>query len=106
MDRQGCEACRFLLREDHGYSNWTVMGTVTTCLKDVNPNMPCDDDHVGGTEAQRQALAYGETCEAREAGDYIWIDCDGEESDAIKANPSHVLDDVRPLLWRHFGWDE
>lgn len=72
----GCEGCKFLCRQDDGYSNWTVMGVSLRCLKRVNPHMPASDDIE--SYATEQALKYGETCTARVAGDGPWFDVDGE----------------------------
>lgn len=75
----GCEGCKFLMREDGGYSNYTVMDTTVTCLKGVNPSLPLRDDVE--TATFDAALAFGESCPVRVAGDGPWYDVDGETTD-------------------------
>jgi hypothetical protein len=82
----GCEGCRFLVRQDYGYSNYTTMGTQVYCLKGVNPHTPLDSDMED--PKLETALAYGETCSDRVAGDGAWLDVDGEALDDLaKSDP-------------------
>jgi hypothetical protein len=37
-----CSECIYSIREDNGYSNYTVEGTDIDCLKSLNPNFPVD----------------------------------------------------------------
>lgn len=76
---KGCETCKWFMRQDYGYSNYTTEGTEGHCLKRLNPHLPADLDAWGDKKsATEQALAFGETCPARTAGDGPWFDCDGD----------------------------
>lgn len=71
----GCEGCKFLKRQDNGWSNWTVDSSEVSCLKKLNPALPLSDGDVTSSEF-KQALAFGETCSARVEGDGPWFDVD------------------------------
>ena len=89
MTTKGCETCRWFLRCDYGYSNWTVEGTNGDCLKGVNPHLPADLDAYGSDKGKTErALAFGESCAQRVQGDGAWFDVDGDTTnDAYKDEP-------------------
>lgn len=69
-----CKDCKMLLREDSGYSNWTVVDVTLSCMKKINPLMPCNDsaDKLG------EALDFGNNCQEKIPGYGPWFDVDGE----------------------------
>lgn len=79
-DAKGCEGCRYLMRMDTGYSNYTVTGTSVACLKGVNPGMPlCDEDVESATFDA--VMGFGETCATKSPGYGPWFDVDGDVTD-------------------------
>lgn len=76
----GCEGCKYLMRQDEGYSNYTDMSTSLDCLKGVHPALPLSDADIEGP-ALEAALSFGETCPARVAGDGPWFDVEGDVTD-------------------------
>ncbi len=95
---KGCETCRFFLRQDYGYSNYTTEGAYGSCLKSLNPHMPLDLDAYGEDAGKSErALAFGEGCGARIEGEGPWFDVDGEvTNDTYKDKP-----DIYALLLAH-----
>lgn len=84
---RGCEGCKFLERRDTGYSNWTVTGSAIDCLRNLNPHTPLCDEDVESAKFEA-ALAFGETCSSRVAGEGPWFDVDGEvTADDYKDDP-------------------
>ena len=75
-EKAGCETCKFLRRQDYGYSNWTVEGATLDCLKRLHPMEEIDDQFE--SRAFAEAMAFGATCAGRVEGDGPYFDCDGE----------------------------
>ena len=76
MGERRCETCKFLYKQDQGYSNYTVTETVLNCLKMLNPSLPKDEDY--RPEGGDPALAFGATCVSYAAGEPLMIDCEHE----------------------------
>lgn len=72
-----CETCKFLYKQDAGYSNYTVLETVLHCLKKLNPAMPKDEEY--RPEGGDPAFAFGETCDGYAEGEGLHIDVDHDE---------------------------
>lgn len=57
---KSCKGCKYLLRKDEGYSNYTVMETLLYCLKDQNSHLPALLPYEWGdgslTEHERRGL--------------------------------------------------
>jgi len=62
-EKAGCETCKFLRRQDYGYSNWTVEGATLDCLKRLHPMEEIDDQFE--SRAFAEAMAFGATCAGR-----------------------------------------
>lgn len=74
---KGCTTCKWRMEKQTGYSNYTVIGSIYTCLKDANPGMPYDDETMSWEESS-EIQKFGETCESHEEGDAASFDVDGE----------------------------
>jgi hypothetical protein len=72
---KSCSTCVFSLLQDHGYSNWTVEGTVISCYYDLNPGFPTDRFYDLAVE-----LKYAEQCEKYKEGAPARFDVDGENT--------------------------
>jgi len=69
---EDCTKCKFLLKQDTGYSNYTVLDTELECLKGLNPNLPKTEEYrpQGGDHALKLE------CAGFSAGEPLEIDCD------------------------------
>lgn len=74
-----CATCLLCLRQDEGYSNWTVEGTALWCLAGLNPALD------GSGEPWREpspelaaALDVALTCPKYREGAPAWMDVDQE----------------------------
>jgi len=74
-EKGGCESCKYLRRQDYGYSNYTVTGTDVDCLQRIHPMETISDDLE--SEQFSKAMAFGQTCPSRVEGEVVWFDCDG-----------------------------
>ncbi len=79
-DFKSCANCKFLCKQDTGYSNYTVEGTECYCLIAKNPAMDSADntvdvDYNGNTEAYK----FANGCSFYNPGDPWHLDVDGEE---------------------------
>lgn len=95
---KGCEECVFLLREDVGYSNWTVEDTVLYCLKDLNPKLPTEEPYP--VEKVADLVDFGRTCPGRIKGVPLYVDVDREDD---PAKDESILPEVLELYRR---WDK
>ena len=68
-----CIDCSYCVRQEYGYSNYTVEGVEVHCLLDANPKFPVDSFY--GEEPE---LKYANQCEKFLPGDCVDIDCDRE----------------------------
>lgn len=66
-----CTECRFCILQDYGYSNYSVCGTEADCLKNLNPDLPCDTFY-----DEEPALLYAERCGSFESGRPVEVDVD------------------------------
>lgn len=71
---ESCEKCKYCLRVDEGYSNWTVEGTTAHCLLGLNPGMPKDMYY-----GEEPVLKFADTCNGFAPGDGPHIDVDRED---------------------------
>lgn len=81
-----CIGCKYLYKQDRGYSNYTVEETEVLCALNLNPSLPAsepfdwefdlgiavDADNWGATKSGR--------CERYSAGPMVVLDVDGELS--------------------------
>ena len=68
-----CSRCKYSIREDNGYSNWTVEGCDIDCLKKLNPKFPVDAWY---GECPEGDLA--QTCPSYTEGDGVNVDVEHE----------------------------
>ena len=64
------------MREDNGYSNYTVEGTDLICLKNLNPQFPVDAWYGECPEG-----LFAAECQSYAAGHGPHVDVDREEGD-------------------------
>lgn len=81
-----CTMCVLCLREDYGYSNYTVEGTTLECLAGLNPEMSgkdAQDTRHRWNEAEFDALApildVAKTCPRFREGAPATLDVDKED---------------------------
>lgn len=79
-DRQrSCATCRFCVKRDHGYSNWTVMSTAFYCLLGLNPALDGEEEPYHElTPALTAALDVALTCPRYRDGAPVHLDVDME----------------------------
>lgn len=103
-----CEDCKFLYKQDEGYSNYTVTDTTLHCLKNLNPAMPKDEDY--RPQGGDPALAFGETCAGFSAGEGLHIDPEREDApdDDSQSIAPHYTDDEEIIAafnsYEHKDW--
>ena len=68
-----CTDCKYCIKLDTGYSNWTVMGTDVDCLRGLNPGFP-EDEFYG----KEPSLLYAQKCDNFIKGKCVWINVDME----------------------------
>jgi len=68
-----CDACRWCLLEDYGYSNYTVEGTYVHCLKELHPGSGFDRFY--GDDSRLDVAA---SCPAFSPGEPVEVDVDRE----------------------------
>jgi hypothetical protein len=74
-----CVGCKFLCRQDHGYSNYTVTETEAFCAKSNNPNLPADEPYNWILDGSDMWPATNESrCASFVSGDAAYFDVDGE----------------------------
>ena len=71
-----CGNCKFSLKIDSGYSNWTVEGTDIHCLKKLNKDLPADAWYNACQEGE-----FAEDCEEYKEGKPPAVDVDRERGD-------------------------
>ena len=71
-----CNACKYHLNQDTGYSNYTVEGRDIYCLLEQNPDLPVDLWY--GDEPK---LDFAETCASFQPGDGVYVDVDHDDGD-------------------------
>jgi hypothetical protein len=72
--KKSCEQCKFCIREDHGYSNWTVEGTYIHCAKGLHP-----EDGFDRFYGEDERLYFAENCSSFTPGLALDLDVDGDE---------------------------
>src|SRR5690606_8248218 len=79
MACNSCAKCKFLYRQDRGWSNWTVEETEVLCSRNRNPNLPArepwDWDCLGD---DNWPLTNQSACELFAAGAQVSLDVEGE----------------------------
>lgn len=74
-----CTTCIFCLREDYGYSNYTVEGTSLSCLQGLNPALDGQDEPWREVTPELAAiLDVAKTCPKYKQGTPAAVDCDRE----------------------------
>jgi len=87
-----CLTCENCLCVDHGYSNWTVEGTVMHCILNVHPDFPCDRWYGENPKSE-----FARNCEQYVRTDECpWLDVDGEQFE-------HLPDDHRAYIDKEEG---
>jgi hypothetical protein len=70
-----CSKCKFSLKQEVGYSNWTVEGCDLYCLKGLNKSLPAD-----GWYGECPEGFFAEECSSYiESRETILIDVDKED---------------------------
>ena len=69
-----CLNCQWIVQQDEGYSNWTVMGYQATCMFGLNSFNSDDKDH----DARN---VFAEECSHFEEGIRLEFDVDCEDVD-------------------------
>lgn len=69
-----CSDCIYSIKEEFGWSNWTVEGAEIDCLLRKNPNFPSDNFYGEAPE-----LLFANTCDRFKYGSCIYLDCDLED---------------------------
>lgn len=78
--KRTCTTCQFCLREDAGYSNYTVTETYLACLKRLNPALDGNEEPYGEpSESLAAALDVALTCPSYTEGTPAWLDVDRED---------------------------
>jgi len=90
---RSCAKCKFLYRQEHGYSNYTVEETEVLCAKDRNPNLPAREPwawkHTDTDD--NWPLTNQSACELFAAGEQVLLDVDGE------THPAECTDDTETI---------
>lgn len=73
-NQRNCGDCKFSVRQDYGYSNWTVEGTNFSCLKDLHPDREFDFFY-----GEPDQLKYASSCQSYVFGAGLSIDCDNDD---------------------------
>lgn len=106
--KPSCLVCVYCLRQDYGYSNWTVEGTTMFCLRGLNPSL--DDSEVPWSQPSKalaEALDVALTCPSYRHGAPAHLDVDREGIPYENPQPSDYMDyaedaEVAQLMWNHF----
>ena len=69
-----CTDCKFCLRRDTGYSNYTVTGFDINCLKNLNKDFPVDEFY-----GKDDALLFANQCDSFVSGGCVNVDVDMED---------------------------
>jgi hypothetical protein len=73
-EKKSCASCAFCRDEQSGYSSWTITGSTYTCIQNLNPGFPLDDEST--TESQQGVvLAFAEKCKAFRDGQRLMCGC-------------------------------
>ena len=78
-----CTECLYFVREDAGYSNYTVEETNVGCLHNLNPNLPSTESYSWETKQAEQVKMNCTTFEKARDGEQIRLDVDREEGNTI-----------------------
>lgn len=88
---KSCVGCKYLLREDGGYRNYTVEDTSISCLLGKNPNLPAREpwdwnEGIAGNHCEDNwPLTAQSRCKSYSLGDAPHIDVEREEQDSSKS---------------------
>lgn len=95
-----CTECIFFVRNDEGYSNYTVMETIVDCLKGANLKLPAEESY--DWETKNSEVVYIE-CPLFRKGEGPHFDVDREMGKA-----SNYSDDpeVKIILALKYGDDK
>lgn len=82
MNETSCVGCKFLCRQDHGYSNYTVEEVEIFCAKNLNHNLPDMEPYNWITQGVDMWPKTNESrCDSYSAGEGADFDVDGEVKD-------------------------
>lgn len=84
-----CGSCKFNIREENGYSNWTVEGVDIDCLKSLNPDFPVDAFYNECREGQ-----FAENCPSFVRGQGVHIDVEHEEGSLVNYSNDIEIKDL------------
>jgi hypothetical protein len=69
-----CTDCKYCIKQDTGYSNYTVTGMNIDCLLSLNPDLPTDEWY-----REAKELDFAEKCAKFTEGEPVFIDVDHDE---------------------------
>lgn len=78
MSSPTCTTCANCLREDVGYSNYTVEDTYIECMLQLNPNLVGRSNIAESDITAAAILDYAQQCESYLKGTPAWLDVDRE----------------------------
>jgi hypothetical protein len=73
-----CVGCKFLYRQDDGYSNYTVTDSEVRCALDKNPNLPAPFPYDWIQDVDNWPRTGASRCERYGPGPFIELDVDKE----------------------------
>lgn len=73
-----CVGCKFLYRQDEGYSNYTVTDSEVRCALDKNPNLPAAFPYDWIQDSDNWPRTNSSRCERYGPGPFIELDVDKE----------------------------
>lgn len=76
-EKRRCYNCKFYMRQDRGYSNYTVEETEGFCLKGLNVYLPANEGYSHESN-DHPVMKVAESCDAFEAGVGLHFDVDRE----------------------------
>lgn len=91
MECKSCDGCKYIMFQDSGYSNYTVLNTDVHCLLDLNENLPSERPYDWNQSKNNWKSTNCSRCDRYCEGDQIHLDVEGEES------PEDCTDDEETL---------
>ena len=88
-----CTDCKYCIKQDEGYSNYTVTGMYIDCLLHLNPDLPTDEWY-----REAKELDFAEKCERFAEGDPVFVDVDRD--DGVLENYSED-EEIKELLRKY-----
>ena len=90
---KSCVGCKYLFRQDTGYSNYTVLETEIDCIRNRNSNLPQNEPYDWKEDAAEDnwPATNDSRCELYAEGPQVYLDCDGEEKPEDFTTDAEVL---------------